>query len=181
MMHLQVTKYDPKFRKFGVYEKEEWTAISDIGQVYGNQLFTASDYFGVEDAYCTTVKQLLNHTGIVTLKIFQCSARKRIHSFFTNTHFYFISDDFNDSLVSGKMCQLEDVEILVRACLREEFGCVFKGKKDSYLWFGYEYYMYFGSSIELKLDKISIPNGIFIEYCDPPDFNLKRPPRGYML
>lgn len=52
MKTYRITKYNPKNReKDGVYSKDEWTSISDIGKSFGDYKLTASDYLKVEDQY----------------------------------------------------------------------------------------------------------------------------------
>jgi hypothetical protein len=51
----------------------------------------------------------------------------------------------------------------MRACLRGEFSFAFYGKDETYLHFGYDYYMYFGSKRNIDIQKIKFPDGMFIE------------------
>ncbi|MDR0608584.1 MAG: hypothetical protein LBG58_00555 [Planctomycetaceae bacterium] len=181
-MQLRITKYDPKYRDAnGFFTKKEWIAISDIGKVYDGKIFTTLDYFQVEDVYCETVRLLLLHLKIKSMNILQCSARKMISDFFTATQYYSITEEFNDSLISGKKCTWQDMNILIRACLRGNFSCFFRGSKGTYLHFGYDYYMYFGSQIDLDLNKIAFPEKIFIEENFPsPYMDIKRSNKAWL-
>ena len=41
MTYYRISKYDPAYRVDGVYQKDEWTAFSDIGKEYDGTRFLA--------------------------------------------------------------------------------------------------------------------------------------------
>lgn len=163
-MKLRITKYNPYYRdKQGSYLKEEWISICDIGRYYNGALFTAEQYFTVEDAYIETIKLLLNYQKIDHLVIARHSDKKRIKSFFTFNQFFSIDKDFIKSLKCGRKCNIIEIETIMRLVLREDYWCSFTGKDHTYLDFGYDYYMYYGCDSHIKLEEINFPNCIYIE------------------
>jgi hypothetical protein len=115
------------------------------------------------------------------MNILQGSARRFIPDFFTATKYYSIHEDFNNSLIAGKKCSWDEMDILIRANLRNYFNCFFKGSKGSYLHFGYDYYMYFGTNIDLNLDTIEFPKGIFIEEDFPSPYMAVKRTKSFWL
>jgi len=84
-------------------------------------------------------------------------------SFFTNTKTFRLSDEFVDSLGEGRVCTVEEIELLSRLCLREDFDCRFTGPNNSYIHFGWDYYMYFGGDFDCDWTSLKFPEGIFVE------------------
>ncbi|MDO5552335.1 MAG: hypothetical protein Q4G68_01110 [Planctomycetia bacterium] len=169
-MQLRTTKYDPANRnEQGFYIKDEWISIGDIGRSYDGKIFTASEYFRVEDAYCETVKLLLDAQKIDHLIISNCDSEKRIPNFFTSTKYYVIQNELKGKLCPGRKCNWHEIDLLIRLNLREEFWCVFEGKYGTYLEFGYDYYMLYGSKKNIDLKKLKFPKEMFIEENCPCD------------
>lgn len=48
MNYYRISKYDPQYRIDGIYQKDEWTSMSDIGNIYGGKVFTEDEYYKVE-------------------------------------------------------------------------------------------------------------------------------------
>jgi hypothetical protein len=71
----------------------------------------------------------------------------------------------DNQVVSGT--QLENV---IRACLREYMWCRLVGPDDSYLHFGYDYYMYVG--LPKTADGLTLPRGMFLEEFESPYTSL---------
>ncbi|MDO5552336.1 MAG: hypothetical protein Q4G68_01115 [Planctomycetia bacterium] len=161
-MRLRITKYDPANRdQQGHYTKNDWISIGDIGNSYDGKIFTAADYFAMEDAYCESVKLLLQAQKIDHLFISRYSRTVSIPSFFTSTKFYNMRDELIRPLHLSQSWNA--IEIMIRLTLREEFWCSFKGKYGTYLHFGYGFYMFYGSKRSVDLSTINFPKCIFIE------------------
>ena len=73
MNYYRISKYDPQYRVNGIYQKDEWTSISDIGNIYGGKVFTEDAYYKVEQSYVDFVLgvcnlQEINHLAIADLE-----------------------------------------------------------------------------------------------------------------
>ena len=230
-LELRITKYDPQYRnEIGIYLRDEWIGISDIGKTFEGKVLTASDYFGTEDRYIEALKTLLGACGISEMRMSRGHKNWRVQhnnyvfqeipfhaekikpmidvgdlyeyrvddqgteihiphqsiseeemldwttwfpipaSFFTNTKTFRLSDDFVDSLGEGRVCTVEEIELLSRLCLREDFDCIFTGPNDSYIHFGWDYYMYFGGDFDCDWTSLKFPEGIFVEAFPSPWF-----------
>ena len=170
MYYYRITKYNPIYRpEEGGYSNDEWISISDIGLYFNGVQFTAPEYFAIEDKYWETIKYLLELCNIRTLRVCKLYKDKDIPQLFTNNKFFDISPLENANL-NGKTISLPEIEMVVRLCLREEIWCKLESENGSYVDFGYDYYMYFGTNIEHTIDPEKIPNGIFVEINNNPRF-----------
>ena len=55
----RITKYNPAFRdERGVYLKDEWTSVSDVGKSFDGVVLTFKEYREIEDNYVSTALSL---------------------------------------------------------------------------------------------------------------------------
>ena len=124
-MHwYRITKYNPALRDHGVYTRDEWTSICDVGKSYYGVPFSMDEYLEVENNYITCVKSIMRYIGITAFAI----SELEVYSSDMNVE--------NGETISGKR-----VDRTIRACLREEIWCVLLSKNMK-VQFGYDYYMY---------------------------------------
>lgn len=69
MQWYRITKYDPAFRDNGIYTRDEWTSISDVGKTYNGVPFSMDEYVKVESNYIACVKSIMRHLGVTTFAI----------------------------------------------------------------------------------------------------------------
>src|SRR5690349_7280311 len=66
----RITKYNPVFRdEKGTYQKDEWTAFSDIGKAYNGEILTFEEYKKIEDAYISTAFGFFSESNTESLKV----------------------------------------------------------------------------------------------------------------
>lgn len=163
MFGYRVTKYDPSKRdRDGKFLGEDWTSISDIGRTIGGTIFSKSDYLRSEDAYVETVKALLSAANISSMRVTDLEIR-------ASGQVMHINDDVLNScqrLQNNKIVSGNDFENVVRGCLREYIWCRMSGQYESYVHFGYDYYMYVGLPKPAKM--FPLPHGIFFEELESP-------------
>lgn len=71
-LELLITKYNPQYRDENrVYLRDEWYLISQIGETFNGKVFTASEYFDMEDRYIESLKLLLRACGVSEMKMKQ--------------------------------------------------------------------------------------------------------------
>lgn len=150
MNHYRITKYNPIFRKNGVYTKNEWTSISDIGQLFENNILTMNEYLKTENSYVNFYRNILADLFIHQMQIIDLELRKK-------------AEWKNNQYLMG-----EEIFVFIRQCLREE--CWAKLITEStYIHFGYDYYTYMGTNIEFdKIESIARKYGLFAEICRSP-------------
>ena len=130
MYEFQVTKYNPAFRdEAGCYQKDEWTAISDIGREYDGVVLTREAYQRVEDAYVAAAESFLKEAGVAALTVASLEVPTRLML------------DFR----GGDTLGIDRIGGVIRRVLREEFWCRLEAE-DAYVHFGYDYYMHIGVS-----------------------------------
>lgn len=124
MQWYRITKYDPAFRDNGIYTRDEWTSISDVGKTYNGVPFSMDEYVKVESNYIACVKSIMRHLGVTAFAI----SALEVYRSGTNIE--------NVGTVSGKR-----VDHIMKACLREDIWCVLLSRIMT-VRFGYDYYMY---------------------------------------
>lgn len=50
MMNYRISKYNPKYRdEHGIYTRDEWTSISDVGEYFNGYEVTMEEYLDTEN------------------------------------------------------------------------------------------------------------------------------------
>ena len=143
----RVTKYNPIYRVNGIYTKDEWISMYDVGKSYGEEVFTFEEYLAVEKSYLNVIKKVLQESNVKRVRIKQ---GENIYS------------KLNNSVLRSQ----EEVLLVARGCLREEFWCKLVSK-NFFVHFGYDYYMYIGANIEEEhMSEIARENDLFIELIE---------------
>ncbi len=148
MFEFRVTKYDPVHRDCrGVYMRDEWTSVSDIGRVFGGSRLTESEYRRVETAYATTAVAFLQEAAVLSLMV----AGLENHA------------DIPLPLADGSSLGLAEISEVVRRVLREEFWCRLEGA-EAFIHLGYDYYMYVGLPHACPdAERLANQLGLFVE------------------
>jgi hypothetical protein len=151
---VSITKYNPIYRnEFGFYQKDEWTSISDVGKQYEGKEFTLEDYLRIEEKYVNAFFIILNFFNAKCVKI---------------NHLFKIDkkNDFNkhDSLrlfstyhILNNNTKVKDknmLEELIKLRLREhiaELELIVEAKNRTEVLFGFDYYMYLKTNINIDL------------------------------
>ncbi len=128
MNEYRITKYDPEYRVNGVYERCEWTSVSDVGGIFADGILTADECNSVISNYVNCVLEILEKS---------------------NVHHLTIADlEINDpvSWINGQMIMLNEVALLVQDCLKEKCWGRLSGD-GVFVHFGYDLYMYVGCNL----------------------------------
>lgn len=132
-MKFRFSKYDPKYRTGDlVYTKDEWTSYHDIGKSFGGKIFTLEDYVQVEEKYVQTLNEL-----------FAICKSQRVQV--NNLEKYFEPIELNDvfkSLSEGEYYKLNEIEDIIRLCIREYCWCELSLSNCINIKFGYDYYIH---------------------------------------
>lgn len=145
MICYRVSKYDPQYRINGIYQKDEWTAISDVGKVYEGKMFTEDEYCNVEQSYVDFVFCVCNNQNIdlLTVKNFE---------------------NYNDlTWENGQKLNLSNSASFIKSCLREEcWGRLVS--KDFVFETGYDYYMLIQCNLSLDImEQLANQYHLFVE------------------
>jgi hypothetical protein len=160
----RVTKYNPERRDLdGTFLDEDWTSVSDIGKSFNGAILSKEEYLRTENAYVETANSLISAAAIGSMRITDVEIRTA-----TNEPMHFSDGVWDasrrtrdDQIVSG-----QELEKIVRGCLREYLWCRLTGPGGSYIHFGYDYYLYVGLPKTAK--PAPLPNGIYLEQFASP-------------
>ena len=140
-----MTKYDPQHRVNGVYTREEWTSIADIGRTVGGKLLTTAEYEQMEQHHIDFLCELAEMCGVLPLTANAC-------------------ENYSGRLCqNGQTIQADDLPHLIRCILREECWCRLNGE-NFFIHFGYDYYMYVGCG--LPAETVSALAGKHCLFCE---------------
>jgi hypothetical protein len=156
MFQYRVTKYDPRFRDAsGVYLRDDWTMISQMGRTLEGVKLTPQLYLAVENAYVEAAIAFLTEASVETLMIRGLEKSRE----YCNSAL---------KLEEGANCCMLEVADIARLILRESIWCRLEGE-NTYLHFGWDYYMYIGVSTECaKSIEYAKDRGLFVEQCESP-------------
>lgn len=172
-MQLRISKYDPSDRKQQEFCNDNyWCAINDVNNDYYSKGITLKHYFQIENSYCESIRLLLEFQKIDHLIISSCDTKRDVPKFFISKQYCQTREDLKGKLYLGRQCTWHETELIMRATLRNEFWCNFKGISGTYLHFAYDFYMFYGSNHSLDLHKLQFPEGIFIEENYPSPYLL---------
>ena len=144
LKQYRITKYNPIYRVNEIYTKDEWTSMYDVGKFYDGKIFTFKEYLAVEKSYLNVIEKILIELNIKRVIIKQ-------------------GENMYSKLNNSVLCSREEVLLVARGCLREEFWCKLVSK-NFFVHFGYDYYMYIGVNIEEEhMSEIARENGLFLE------------------
>jgi hypothetical protein len=148
VFEYRITKYNPVFRdSSGAYTRNEWTSVSDIGRAFDGVVLTAEEYSRVENAYVTVALSFLRESGQPSLTVTGLENNRR-HPF-----------EFSEGSTIG----VEKLGNVIRLILREMLWCQLEAV-ESFLHFGWDYYMYVGiSRLCPETEVLAQRLGIFVE------------------
>jgi len=140
----RISKYDPGLRDAqGHFQGDEWTFFAQIGRSFNGKPLTYKDYVAVESAYVHTIMRFLSDVGLDSLRISGLTApsttfiaRRELQDILLRPE-----DLCDDSVI--ELDQLADV---IRLNLRELTWCRLQEAGRFYLHFGWDYYVYIGST-----------------------------------
>lgn len=151
MKYFRVTKYNPDYRDSqGRYTEDDWTSYSDIGMKV-----TQKEYEQVESAYIDTALKFLEEQNITELKLSYLENRLN-------------NQEPGVSLKNGTVLNFNALKQVMKSILREKYWAKLEAE-NSFVHFGYDYYMYIGVPNEPRLVwELAKLNGLYVEECLSP-------------
>ncbi len=170
MYHWRITKYNPQLRTSqGNFLANEWTSYSDIGKFYNNKQFTQKDYLDTENAYVNAVINFMDCLKISSLKIV---ALEEFNEELISENNHFQETSLINNIHIGSCLNEQQVSDVYRLILREYIWAKLSYNTKMYVHFGYDYYMYIGSSLPCsEAIKDIIKEGLFVEKFKSPYYN----------
>ncbi len=167
MFCWRITKYNPEYRNSeGIYTKKEWTSFSEIGESYNNKAFTLDQYLEVENAYINAIQSFMSCTKTTNLQV--NSLEKNSDKLTENELYTQEICTFFNMTTNNMETNKEQAEIIARLVLREDVWCKLESP-NMYVHFGWDYYMYIGSSEPCSNTIAQIEQtGLFVEAYQSP-------------
>ncbi|WP_423407733.1 hypothetical protein AABM38_18665 [Heyndrickxia sp. MSNUG] len=159
MISWRVTKYNPLNRdESGNYlDEKEWTSYSEVGAKVSEEdyLITESNYV---NAIISFMEELgINRVHLSDLELWSEEVRNQ------NT------SSFLTKVWVGKGVSTHEIRELAKLSLRNAIWCKLNYKKDFFVHFGYDYYMYIGAYKDCpRAHKKVQETGLFVEKIKSP-------------
>lgn len=171
MIKYRISKYNPIYRdRNGIFQNDEWTAVSDIGKNYNNKEVSKEEYLEIEKKYIEALKIIMKEKGINKLIVKElekeftlsevCKQLEEVQIVLSKEERYQFREIEEDYTIGdGK------VEGILKLLLREGLWCKLINVEFNFsVEVGYEYYMYVICSKLSNLVINEIHNkGLFIE------------------
>jgi len=155
----RVTKYDPLKRDVeGNYlDHEEWTDFSDVGTKV-----SIEEYLKKEQNYINAIRSFMDEIGLDRVYI---NALEQWSDEVRNQQ----AKEFLSKIWIGKLVTIQEIQELAKLTLRNAIWCKLGFKKQFFVHFGEDYYMYIGASRDCKkaIDAAT-KSGLFVEKFNTP-------------
>lgn len=140
----RISKYDPALRDTqGHYLAEDWSFFAQIGQLFNGRRLTYEEYVSVENTYVRSALRFLTDAGLRSLKISELALPNTVFSADGGLQGIRLRpESLHDKAIVGRD-QIEDV---IKLNLREATWCELQEVDRFYLHFGWDYYLYVGST-----------------------------------
>lgn len=178
MNKWRVTKYNPKFRRRGAFQVDDWTSASDIGKSFQGKILTLEQYLEMEDEYVSALSSFLRESQLTSLQVTNLETDLprplQLEALGLAAPLGEIS-----GIQEGALLSPAEIETVCRLNLRELMWCRLEIPERFYVHFGYDYYMYIGSAFECP-ESIShaASVGLFVEEFTSPYEQLESEPSG---
>lgn len=140
----RISKYDPELRDAqGHFEGNDWTFFAQVGRSFNGKRLTYEDYVAVENVYVHSIMRFLSDAGLASLQVSGLTPPSA--TFMPSRELQDIllrpEDLRNDSVI-----ELDWLADVIRLNLREIDWCKLQEVGRFYLHFGWDYYVYIGST-----------------------------------
>ena len=154
MNSWRITKYDPVNRNTdGNYlDLEDWTCFSEVGTKVSME-----EYQVTEEKYLNAITEFMDEIGLNRLYV---NALEQWSDKVENQN----ANEFLTKIWIGKAVTVKEVRELAQLTLRNAIWCKLGIKKQFFVHFGYDYYMYIGASKDCtEAKEVVKETGLFIE------------------
>lgn len=146
---FRLQKYDPsKYDDLGQYTLDEWTCVSEIGKIFGGELFSRAEYLCVEDSYIAVISDLLKICEIDQLKVLADHIWPRDVEEYEQ---YLFDIPIQEALnfPEGEWIGGDKLLTFCRLCLRNLQGFSVTNEKDFFIAFTGDFYVHIGFAVNV--------------------------------
>lgn len=171
MLNYRISKYNPSNSHEDYYfYNDEWSSFQDVGEKMDSIVLTLDEYKKVETAYIDTIIDLMDSNGISNLTINEIE--KNNQNIELKIEDELSADEVENlfkNLRNGLTIEKDTVKKVCRLILRGYLWCKLEYKKNFYLHFGYDYYMYVGIPNDGRDNMSEVRNrGLYINEMKSP-------------
>lgn len=163
----RITKYDPKYRSVhGAYLNDEWCMYSEIGKSFNNVLFDFKEYERIEALYIHAIELFMGCHKIDALQINTLEKNKALDK---DIHNDICMEQLFSNVKENDWIEKRDIKVLCKLILRDKLWCKLRYSRKMFVHFGWDFYMYIGSSAPCEDVITSIEqSGLFVEIFKSP-------------
>lgn len=150
MFEYRITKYNPIFRVNGIYTRDEWTELSDVGMVFNGQKLTVGECVAVLSNYVHCLMEIaaaaqVSEFVVSDVEIYEKKYRKIFH------------------LRNGESVSQQRLRLILMGCLQSMIWCRLSGR-NAFIHFGYDLYVFVGCELDCaSVERICSKYGLFCE------------------
>ncbi|WHY94597.1 hypothetical protein QNK12_14495 [Neobacillus cucumis] len=155
----RVTKYNPLHRDVnGSYKnQDEWTSYSEIGSKVSEE-----EYLKTEENYIIAIFSFMNEMNLD--KMYLNALELNFDEVEKQN-----APEFMSKMWLGKGVSKQEIKELVKLTLREAIWCKLSYKKEFFVHFGYDYYMYIGAINDCPKARVKVEmSELFVEESNSP-------------
>ncbi len=151
MKQYRISKYNPEFRNAdGTYNLSEWTSYGDVGEIVSKE-----EYEEVENSYIESALNFLEEQNVSNLKITYLENKQEFK-------------EPSVTLETGVELNREQLKKVLKSMLREKYWAKLEND-NSFIHFGWDYYMYIGVPKDPKMaKKYAESRGLYVEEFESP-------------
>ncbi|MGC8230886.1 hypothetical protein ACP2W0_18010 [Pseudobacillus badius] len=159
MFSWRITKYNPENRDEGgsYLDDKEWTCFSEVGTKVSEE-----EYVRTEMDYINAITSFMEEMGLnkVYLNDLEIWSDEVVSQ---------SSASFLQKMWTGKAVTLQEIRELAKLTLRNVIWCKLSYKKEFFVHFGYDYYMYIGAMKDCPSARKKIQaTGLYVENVNSP-------------
>ncbi len=163
----RITKYNPSYRdEDGIFSNDEWCIYSEIGKTFNGVRFDFQEYAQTEKLYMDAIELFMKCHNISSLQINTLEKNKKLKKDIHNT-----TDMVQvfDTIEEGCWVEQAHIQDLCKLILRDKLWCKLRYSRKMFVHFGWDFYMYVGSSSLCSDAIFSIEkSGLFVEPFESP-------------
>ena len=169
MFCYRITKYNPDFRdEKGAFQGEDWISVSDIGKKFSGHILTFEEYLSVENKYISSALHFFNEADLKGLSLVDLELKQDRRHNVEDIRFSGI-DYKRNNFYEGMEVPGSNLPQLCRLILREIIWCRLESNRKFYIHFGWDFYMYIGTSIWPDASvNFAKQQGLFVEEMESP-------------
>ena len=125
-------------------QSDSWTSFSDIGRIYNGHKFTYDDYLQTEQSYVRLFVSMFEYLHAKRIKLIHLAFNEIVAS--QDCLYDEMLKSWYGKVFNNMSLSLENIQYVIPLILRENiWGVLYHKRTNTYVRFGYDYYVYVNS------------------------------------